>query len=118
MPFYEQPQAHHFTVENPVEMHFHDFDETWIMTAGSARAHMIDRDGVASSFDIKAGDIWMVEAGIQHGCDPDPETGVHIFPFFGSIPEGSHEPGHYYMEREGYMPTLTLQKTPLDSTEA
>jgi len=114
MPLYQNPQAIHFTVENPVEKHFHDYDETWVMTAGSAKAYRIDRDGTRVEFDIKAGDIWMVEAGVEHGCDPDPETGVDIFPFNGSIPEGSHELGHHYMEEEGYMPTLIVQKAPLD----
>ena len=113
MPFYHQPKAHHFTAEHPVEMHFHDYDETWIMTAGRAKAFMIDREGERHEFDIAAGDIWMVEAGIEHGCDPDPETGVDIFPFSGTIPEGSHTPGHYYMEKEGYMPTLVVNKTPI-----
>jgi len=62
---------------------------------------------------LNAGDIWMIEAGIEHGCDPiDPE--VLIFPFAGTIPEGSHAPGHYYMEKENYMPTLKVVKTPIE----
>jgi len=36
-----------------------------------------------------------------------------IFPFAGTIPEGSHAPGHYDLEQAGYMPTLVLKKTPL-----
>ena len=43
---------------------------------------------------------------------PGPD-GCRIFPFFGSIPEGSHPPGHYYMHREGYMPTLHVRKDPI-----
>ena len=114
MAFYHQPQAHRFTADHPVEMHFHDHDETWIVVAGRAKAFMVDRDGTRSEFDIVAGDIWMVEAGVEHGCDPDPQTGVRIFLFPGTIPEGSHRPGHYDMEKEGYMPTLVVSKTPLE----
>jgi hypothetical protein len=71
---------------------------------------MIDREGQASSFEIEEGDIWMVEAGIEHGCDPVGE--VLIFPFFGTLPEGGHRPGHYYMEKEQYLPTLAVRRDP------
>jgi hypothetical protein len=114
MPLYQRPTAIHFTAEAPVEKHFHDHDETWVVTGGSARAYMVDLDGTESEFDIRVGDIWMVETGVEHGCDPDPATGVDIFPFNGTLPEGSHEPGHYYMEEQGYMPSLRVNKTPLD----
>ncbi|MBN1348059.1 cupin domain-containing protein [candidate division KSB1 bacterium] len=113
MPLYKQPKAFHFTPENPVEKHFHDHDETWIITSGKARAYMIDRDGKHAEFTIEAGDIWMVEAGVEHGCDPE-ESGIDIFPFPGTIPVGSHDPGHYYMEKEQYLPTLVVKKSPLD----
>ncbi|HPO10908.1 MAG TPA: hypothetical protein PLZ55_19675 [bacterium] len=114
MPVYKNPQPNHFTRENPVEKHFHDHDETWIIMGGKANAYRIDRDGTRSEFLLEKGDIWMVEAGIEHGCDPIGEEGVDIFPFPGTIPEGSHKPGHYYMEQEHYMPTLKVEKTPID----
>ncbi len=113
MPVYKQPQAIHFTPENPVEKHFHDHDETWVVAGGRCKAFMIDHAGNHEEFVLEAGDIWMVEAGVEHGCEPA-EGGVDIFPFPGTIPEGSHAPGHYYMEQEQYMPTLTVTKTPLD----
>lgn len=113
MPVYRNPKPIHFTPKNPVEKHFHDHDETWIITAGRARALMVDRDGKREEFDLAAGDIWMVEAGVEHGCDPY-EEGVDIFPFPGTIPRGSHKPGHYYLEKEGYLPTLVVEKQPLD----
>ncbi len=89
-----------YTKDNPVEMHFHDEDETWVI-----------QQGEESQFSLEAGDIWMIEAGVQHACEPG-EQGCTIFPFYGTIPEGSHEPGHYYMEKEKYMPTLVLKKLP------
>jgi hypothetical protein len=114
MPVFKKPQPIRFTVDAPVEMHFHDHDETWIIMGGRAKAFMVDRDGERSEFDLEEGDIWMVEAGIEHGCDPVDNEGVDIFPFPGTIPEGSHEPGHYYMEREGYMPTMVVRKDPIE----
>jgi len=116
MPLYRSPKPIHFTPERPVEKHFHDYDETWIIMGGSAHAFMVDRDGTRSEFEIKDGDIWMIEAGVEHGCEPLGE-GILIFPFPGTIPEGSHKPGHAYMEKEGYLPTLTVRKTPIDRYE-
>lgn len=112
MPLYRSPKPIQFSPSQPVEKHFHDHDETWLIVSGSCRAFMIDRDGVSAQFELSAGDVWMVEAGVEHGCDPLGD-GVSIFPFPGTIPVGSHEPGHYYMEREGYMPTLHVVKVPI-----
>lgn len=114
MPFFKQPQGFRFDATRPVEKHFHDHDETWIVMGGRGNAYMIDRDGERSDFVIEKGDIWMIEAGIEHGCDPIDEAGCTIFPFSGTIPVGSHSPGHYYMEKEKYMPTLKVEKTPID----
>jgi hypothetical protein len=113
MPVYKQPKPIRFTPEKPVEKHFHDHDETWIVMAGKCKAYMIDRDGRQSDFILEAGDIWMVEAGVEHGCGPL-DGGCEIFPFPGTIPEGSHKPGHYYMEKERYMPTLIVRKDRTD----
>jgi len=113
MPVYRQPEPFHFTPENPVEKHFHDHDETWVVTKGKCTAFMIDLNGEYSEFPLEAGDIWMVETGVEHGCNPA-EEGVWIFPFPGTIPEGSHEPGHYYVDREHYLPSLKVVKTPTD----
>ena len=109
MPVYKKPEGFMFTRKTPVEMHFHDEDEIWVIQEGSCIATMIGSDGQESRFTLESGDIWMVEAGLQHGCIPD-EGGCKIFPFFGTIPEGSHNPGHYYLEKEKYIPRLYVKK--------
>ncbi|MCG3199984.1 MAG: hypothetical protein HUU16_06315 [Candidatus Omnitrophica bacterium] len=113
MPVYKKPQPGRFTPVHPVEKHFHDHDETWIIMGGKCKAFMVARDGGKEEFILEEGDIWMVEAGVEHGCEILTEECL-IFPFPGTIPEGSHQPGHYYMEKEGYMPTLQVAKAPLD----
>jgi hypothetical protein len=113
MPLHKKPRPLRFTPQTPVEMHFHDHDETWVVMGGRARASAVGRDGKPQEFILEEGDIWMIEAGVQHGCDPLDDE-VLIFPFAGTIPEGSHAPGHYYLEQEGYMPTLVLKRIPLD----
>jgi hypothetical protein len=114
MAVYKKFEPIHFTPNNPVEKHFHDHDETWVITKGACKAFMVDLDGRYSEFRLEEGDIWMVEAGVEHGCEPLGE-GVWIFPFAGTIPVGSDKPvGHYYVEKEQYLPRLTLQKIPTD----
>ena len=109
MPVYRQPKGHTFTPDKPVEKHFHDHDETWIIMSGKVKAFMIDRDGTTDEFELAAGDVWMIEAGVEHGCEILSDAAV-IFPFPGTLAEGCHPPGHYYMEKEGYMPILKLMK--------
>ncbi len=113
MPVYKQYEPIHFSVNNPVEKHFHDHDETWVITAGKCTAFMVGLDGNRTEFALEKGDVWMVETGVEHGCDPL-DDGVWIFPFPGTIPAGSHEPGHYYIEQEHYIPRLKVVKTPTD----
>ncbi len=117
MTVYKQPKSYHFAPDAPVEKHFHDYDETWVVTKGRCLAFMVDQDGRREEFVLEAGDIWMVEAGVEHGFDSLGDKGVDIFPFPGSLPEGCHDPGHYYMEKEGYIPRLTVEKTPTDRYE-
>ena len=117
MALYRKPQPLRFTPASPVEMHFHDHDETWIMMGGKGIATMIDRDGETTEFEIEDGDIWMVEAGVEHGVMPTTDE-LLIFPFNGTVPMGSHEPGHYYMEKEQYMPVMCVVKVPLGEYRA
>lgn len=102
-----------FTLERPVEKHFHDHDETWVVLAGRAAAYAIDREGRRHEFELAAGDCWMIEAGWEHGADPiTPE--FKLIGITGTRPPCAHQPGHYDMEREGYIPSLELRKTPTD----
>jgi mannose-6-phosphate isomerase-like protein (cupin superfamily) len=114
MPVFKKPRPIHHAADNPVEKHFHDHDETWVILGGKAKACMIDRDGHRMDFTLEQGDVWMIEAGVEHGCEPFGDKGLDLFTFAGTIPDGAHKPGHYNMEKEHYMPTLCLRKTPID----
>ncbi|MCW1970773.1 MAG: cupin domain-containing protein [Anaerolineae bacterium] len=99
------------------EKHFHDHDETWIILSGSGLAYWIDHAGQRKNFALAAGDVWMIPAGYEHGSDGFPETGRNSDDFtiqviYGTLPPGAHTPGHYYVEKEGYIPSLTLNRTP------
>ena len=98
------------------EKHFHDHDETWIILIGKGLAYWIDHEGRREDFALEAGDVWMIPAGYEHGSDGFPETGRNSDDFtiqviYGTLPPGSHTPGHYYIEKEGYIPSLTLNRT-------
>jgi len=94
------------------EKHFHDHDETWLILSGSGTAYWMDHDGRREEFPLAAGDVWMIPAGYEHGLERADPGGLAVTTFYGTIPPGAHAPGHYYMEKEGYVPSLQLVKTP------
>jgi 2-desacetyl-2-hydroxyethyl bacteriochlorophyllide A dehydrogenase len=101
------------------EKHFHDHDETWLILQGKGTGYSIDRSGKREEFELEAGDVWMVPVGYEHGSDGFKETGKNSDDFTiavlnGTEPEGSHKPGHYYVEKEGYIPSFKLKKSSTD----
>lgn len=102
-----------FTPQRPIEKHFHDHDEIWVVLEGRAKACMIDRQGERHEFLLEEGDCWMIDVGCEHGADPLTEQFKVIY-IHGFVAPGAHRPGHYYMEQEGYIPTLELKKIPTD----
>lgn len=98
------------------EKHFHDTDETWLILAGHGVGYWIDRADNREEFVLDRGDVWLIPAGYEHGSDGIPGLGhnsadFRIAVFRGSEAPGSHLPGHYYVEDEGYIPSFQLIKT-------
>lgn len=101
------------------EKHFHDHDETWVILQGKGTGFWIDHSGKRDEFALEAGDVWMIPPGYEHGSEGFKDTGKNseeftICVFNGTQPEGSHKPGHYYIEKEGYIPSFELKKLPTD----
>ena len=96
------------------EKHFHDQDETWLILTGKGTGYWIDHEGNREDFILEAGDAWMIPAGYEHGSDGPNSDDFTVSVFMGTHAPGSHEPGHYYVEKEGYVPSLQLVKTPTD----
>lgn len=94
------------------EKHFHDHDETWLILEGAGTGYWIDHDGKREDFVLEAGDVWMIPAGFEHGSDGPNSADFRINVFMGTMAPGSHSPGHYYVENEGYIPRLVLDKQP------
>ena len=96
------------------EKHFHDHDETWLILTGRGTAYWIDHHGGRENFALEAGDVWMIPAGYEHGTDGPNSDDFTISVFDGTEAPGCHKPAHYYMEQEGYIPTLELKKIPTE----
>ena len=94
------------------EQHFHDHDETWLILAGQGSAFLIDHDGRRDDVQLRAGDVLMIPAGYEHGSQ-GPNT-FAMTAVNGTLAEGAHQPGHYYVERERYISTLRLERRPSD----
>ena len=94
------------------EKHFHDQDETWLILEGTGTSYWISHEGIREEFQMAAGDVWMVPAGYEHGSDGPNSTDFRIAVFFGTSAPGARKPAHYYIEEEGYIPSLQLVKTP------
>ena len=56
----------------------------------------------------------MIPAGFEHGCAGTNSEDFTISVFDGTKPPGCHVHAHYYIENEGYIPSLKLFKTPTD----
>jgi len=93
------------------EKHFHDHDETWVILTGKGTGYWIDHDGKREDFQLEAGDVWMIPVGYEHGSEGLNSSDFTIAVFDGYMPAGCHKPGHYYVEKERYIPTFQLVKT-------
>src|SRR5690349_17305523 len=105
MAIHKQHLSKGFRLPN-CEKHFHDHDETWLILKGRGNAYWVDHDGRRNEFELEAGDVWMIPAGYEHGSAGPNSTDFEINVFNGTQSPGSHAPGHYYVEKEGYVPRL------------
>lgn len=96
------------------EKHFHDHDETWLILKGRGTGYWIDHEGQREAFELAAGDVWMIPAGYEHGSQGPNSEDFEINVFNGTMPLGCHAMGHYYVEKEKYIPRLDLVRTPTD----
>ena len=111
MPLYRGVLLSGFTMPS-CERHFHDYDELWLILAGQGSAFLIDHDGRREDFLLQAGDVLMIPAGYEHGSE-GPNT-FAMAAVNGTLADGAHEPGHYYLEYERYIAQLNLERRPSD----
>ncbi len=101
-----------------VEKHFHDYDEVWLTLGGRGTSYWIDHEGNRAEFELEEGDVWMIPAGFEHGSDGPNSPDFKLAVLNGTLAPGCQPPGHLYIEKEGYIPSLELKKTPTNRYKA
>ena len=74
-----------------VELHYHDFDEYWLFTAGHPRVTLRSPSGVVRQFDLEPGDMVACVRGVEHTLWADHDL---IYVQFSSVLTGGERPGH------------------------
>jgi mannose-6-phosphate isomerase-like protein (cupin superfamily) len=74
-----------------VELHFHDYDEYWLFTAGQPRVTLRTPTGVTREFHLGPGDMVACVRGIEHTLHADHEL---VYYQFSSMLCGDERPGH------------------------
>jgi mannose-6-phosphate isomerase-like protein (cupin superfamily) len=74
-----------------VELHYHDFDEYWLFTAGHPRVTLRTPSGVTRYFDLEPGDMVACVGGIEHTLWADHEL---VYVQYSSVLQGGERPGH------------------------
>ena len=102
-----------FTPSNPIERHFHNHDEAWIVLEGRATAKLTTKEG-STEFVLEPGDVWMIEIGEEHEAVPIDEV-FKIMYIHGTTTEGVRAGEHLYKEKEKgkYEPSFRLVKAPI-----
>lgn len=74
-----------------VELHFHDFDEYWLFTAGFPRVTLRSPSGSTRQFNLEPGDMVACVRGIEHTLWADHEL---VYVQYTSVLAGDERAGH------------------------
>ncbi len=75
----------------PVELHFHDFDEYWLFTAGTPLVTLRAPSGVTRQCPLEPGDMVACVRGIEHTLWADHEL---VYYQYSSVRVGGEREGH------------------------
>jgi mannose-6-phosphate isomerase-like protein (cupin superfamily) len=74
-----------------VELHFHDYDEYWLFTAGHPQVTLRTPSGVTREFHLESGDMVACVRGMEHTLFADHEL---VYFQLSSVLRGDERPGH------------------------
>ena len=74
-----------------VELHYHDYDEYWLFTAGHPQVTLRIPTGVIKTVQLEPGDMVACVRGVEHTLRADHEL---VYFQFSSVREGSERLGH------------------------
>ncbi len=74
-----------------VELHYHDYDEYWLFTAGTPKVTLRLPTGIAKMVQLEPGDMVACVRGVEHTLWADHEL---VYFQFCSVLEGAERRGH------------------------
>ncbi|RKU09408.1 hypothetical protein C6502_12875 [Candidatus Poribacteria bacterium] len=74
-----------------VELHYHDYDEYWLFTAGTPKVTLRLPTGIMKTVQLEPGDMVACVRGVEHTLWADHEL---VYFQFSSVLEGSERRGH------------------------
>ncbi len=74
-----------------VELHYHDYDEYWLFTAGNPKVTLRLPTGITKTVQLAPGDMVACVRGVEHTLWADHEL---VYFQFCSVLEGSERRGH------------------------
>ena len=78
-------------VNSDVELHYHDYDEYWLFTAGNPKVTLRLPTGIAKTVQLEPGDMVACVRGVEHTLWADHEL---VYFQFSSVLEGGERRGH------------------------
>ena len=87
----ESLHEYRLPANSDVELHYHDYDEYWLFTAGTPKVTLRLPTGIAKTVQLEPGDMVACVRGVEHTLWADHEL---VYFQFCSVLEGSERRGH------------------------
>ena len=87
----ESLHEYRLPANSEVELHYHDYDEYWLFTAGAPKVTLRLPTGIAKTVQLEPGDMVACVRGVEHTLWADHEL---VYFQFCSVLEGSERRGH------------------------
>ena len=87
----ESLHEYRLPANSDVELHYHDYDEYWLFTAGTPKVTLRLPTGITKAVQLEPGDMVACVRGVEHTLWADHEL---VYFQFCSILEGDERRGH------------------------
>lgn len=87
----ESLHEYRLPANSEVELHYHDYDEYWLFTAGNPKVTLRSPSGVTKIVQLAPGDMVACVRGVEHTLWADHEL---VYFQFSSVLEGGERRGH------------------------
>ena len=87
----ESLHEYRLPANSDVELHYHDYDEYWLFTAGTPKVTLRLPSGIKKTVQLEPGDMVACVRGVEHTLWADHEL---VYFQFCSVLEGGERRGH------------------------